>query len=93
MGAAVIDREIVEILASHAGQPVDYVALFMFLNTVAGGHYDERYTEAEIRHSLGRLMASGAVEAWAGECRITVSPEAVWTQQVQCHFRLPQTAS
>lgn len=55
--------EIRQILAEHAGQPVDYVALFMFLNTVAGGHYEERHSELEIQSTLLALEQSGLIEA------------------------------
>ena len=81
--------EILEILASHAGQPVDYVALFMFLNTVAGGHYEERYGEAELGEAVQALLASGAIEAWQGEQRLAVT-ETFVLGQTACHFRLPQ---
>jgi len=83
--------EIREILFSHAGQPVDYVALFMFLNTVAGGHYEERYSEAEIGDSLRQLLASGEVEAWtAAEVKLQLHPETFVPGETTCHFRLRQ---
>lgn len=55
--------EIAGLLMEHAGQPVDRVALFMFLNTVPGGHYVERYTEAEIGAALGAMLTAGTIEA------------------------------
>jgi|GEM_PF-7070163 len=54
--------EIEALLASHAGQPMDYVAVFMFLNTVAGGHYEERFSEAEVRAGLAQLLGAGVIE-------------------------------
>ncbi|HXR97583.1 MAG TPA: hypothetical protein VN709_07040 [Terriglobales bacterium] len=51
--------EIVGILAAHAEQPIDYVAIFMFLNTVAGGHYEDRWSETAIRTELDAMMAGG----------------------------------
>lgn len=58
--------EIEALLASHAGQPMDYVAVFMFLNTVAGGHYQERFTESEVKAALQALLSAGAVELIPG---------------------------
>ncbi len=48
-------------LAEHAPEGLDYVSVFMFLNTVAGGHYEERYQEAEIREALKAAVEWGWV--------------------------------
>jgi len=56
-------EEIAGLLMEHAGHPVDRVALFMFLNTVPGGHYAERYTETEIGAALDAMLAAGTIEA------------------------------
>lgn len=78
--------EILQILAAHAGATVDYVAVFMLLNTVAGGHYQERYPEAAIRASLRQLLAEGAIQAWASDA--CLAPNAVLPGETPCHFRL-----
>ncbi|HUX67657.1 MAG TPA: hypothetical protein VMV31_09220 [Terriglobales bacterium] len=81
-----LPAEILQILATHSDAAVDYVAVFMFLNTVAGGHYEERYPEADIRASLRLLLDQGAVDAWqAGTC---LPPETVLPGVTPCHFRL-----
>ena len=80
--------EILEILASHAGQPVDYLALYMFLNTVAGGHYQERYGAEEIERELRELLHAGAIEAWQGERRLPLQDVSIMPGGSPCHFRL-----
>lgn len=55
--------ELLNLLATHTGQPMDFVAIFMFLNTVAGGHYEDRHGEDAIRAALVELVATGAIEA------------------------------
>lgn len=79
--------EILALLASRAGQPVDYVALFMLLNTVAGGHYEERHSEREIIATLGDLLNSGIIQAWQDNCRLE-PPIAIIPGQTGCIFRL-----
>ena len=56
---ASLDSEILLLLATHAGEPVDYVALFMFLNTVAGGHYEEHRFHAI---GSGSVVARGSLK-------------------------------
>ncbi|MGH2344257.1 MAG: hypothetical protein ACRDG4_03460 [Chloroflexota bacterium] len=58
--------EIRQILAVHAGQRMDHVALFMFLNTVGGGHYEERYSEEELLSTLDAMLRAGAIAATPG---------------------------
>lgn len=65
-GAAGTAREIEQLLAAHAGEPVDYVAMVMLLNTVAGGHYEERHSEDDIQRALEWLLREGRIEAVAG---------------------------
>ena len=59
-------EEITGVLAGHADQPIDYVAVFMFLNTVAGAHYEDRWSEDEIRRELDLMLAAGLIEQVAG---------------------------
>jgi len=80
--------EILQLLASHSGQPVDYVALFMFLNTVAGGHYEERFTEAELAGALRDLLNSGQIEAWEGDHALSAASAPLAAGHPGCHFRL-----
>lgn len=83
---AALAAEILQLLAAHAGEPCDYVAVYVFLNTVAGAHYEERYSEAEVRASLRELLASGAVEAWNGDGLL--APTAVNPGETLCQYRL-----
>lgn len=62
----VLIREILVLLAEHSPQGLDYISIFMFLNTVAGGHYEERYPEAEIRAAVTAVVERGWV-AVAGD--------------------------
>jgi hypothetical protein len=87
--ATPLTAEILELLASHAGQPVDFIALFMFLNTVAGGHYEERYSEADLADGLRELLDSGAIQAW--ENGQLAAPPVTISNQSRLHFRLPLT--
>jgi hypothetical protein len=50
--------EVLGLLAAHAGEPMDYVAVFMFLNTTDGGHYADRHGEDAIRAALAELLAA-----------------------------------
>lgn len=84
---ATLADEILALLAERAGQPVDYVALFMLLNTVAGGHYEERHTEGEIIATLGRLLSEGMIGAWQDEQLLT-PPIDIRPGQTRCTFRL-----
>jgi hypothetical protein len=87
--ATPLTAEILELLASHAGQPVDFVALFMFLNTVAGGNYEERYTEADLGQGLRTLLEGQAIVAWDKDHPL--SPQAApISSQSRIQFRLPQ---
>lgn len=54
------------ILAEHGGQRMDYVALFMFLNTVGGGHYEERCSEQELLSTLDSMRRTGDIETMPG---------------------------
>jgi hypothetical protein len=60
-----LEQSILQLLAEHGEAPVDYVALFMFLNTVAGGHYQETHSETAIRGALASLLQRGEISAWA----------------------------
>jgi hypothetical protein len=55
--------EVLGLLTAHAGEPMDYVAVFMFLNTTDGGHYEERYGEEAIRAALAELLAAERILA------------------------------
>ncbi|MGH9482027.1 MAG: hypothetical protein ACRD1L_08020 [Terriglobales bacterium] len=81
-----LELEIQQILAVHAGEPVDYVAVFMLLNTAAGGNYQERYAEPDLRAGLRQLLAAGTIEAWGTERRL--EPASVIPGETPCLFRL-----
>lgn len=86
---SLLAAEILELLASHAGQPVDFVALFMFLNTVAGGNYQERVTEDELTTCLRGLLASQAIEAWEKDLPLRLEMVEV-SSQSRAQFRRAQ---
>ena len=69
-----LHREILHILCERPDAPVDYVAIFMFLNTVAGGHYQERATEDELRQALHRLLHDGHVQARNPDGELVLQP-------------------
>lgn len=57
-------REIFELLAERGEQsPVDYPAVYILLNSAAGGHYEERFEEAEILTELAQMLAAGEIES------------------------------
>lgn len=89
MAETPLNTEILELLASHSGQPVDYVALFMFLNTVAGGHYEERCTEAKLASALRDLLSTGQIEAWDGDQLLAGGAAPVTAGYPNCRFCLP----
>lgn len=68
-------HEIQEILISHAGQPVDFVAIYMFLNTAAGGHFTDRYEEDAIQACLDAMMTAGEIEFWQPGAPRTADPQ------------------
>ncbi|MGH9467873.1 MAG: hypothetical protein ACRD1Y_11020 [Terriglobales bacterium] len=85
-------EEIVLLLAAHAGEPVDYVAIVTLLNTVAGGHYEERHTEAEIRAALLHLLLNGRILAVPADDAQPVDTEAASTGRISCTFQLAGAA-
>lgn len=84
-----LHQEILQLLFEHAQKPMDFVAVFMFLNTGAVGVYQERFSDDEIRLTLSRLLEQGFIRAWDDEsgegysnvqwgavpCRIALTPE------------------
>ncbi|TAN21999.1 MAG: hypothetical protein EPN33_10110 [Acidobacteria bacterium] len=81
-------QEIVQLLAAHSGEPVDYVAIVTLLNTVAGGHYEERHSEAAIGAALLGLLESGQILAVAPEAAAPAPPEQAACGRAVCVFRL-----
>lgn len=53
-----VASDVLNLLAAHAGERMDYVAVFMFLNTTDGGHYEDRYGEDAIQAALAELLAT-----------------------------------
>jgi len=57
-----LHREILQVLAEHGDStPVNGVAIYMLLNTVVGGHFEDRYSEEAIRAELQRLLNASLV--------------------------------
>ena len=79
--------EICTLLAGHASEPVDFMALYMFLNTAAGGHFEDRHSENEIAVALLSLLADGSVQAWEDGRRIA-PPQSIRPGSTTCAFRL-----
>lgn len=74
--------EILTLLAQQGeAAPVDFPAIYILLNTVAGGHYEERFAHTDIEAALVELCAEGAVAPQEGEAgaiyRITPSGRAL----------------
>ncbi|MGH9416070.1 MAG: hypothetical protein ACRD01_05530 [Terriglobales bacterium] len=83
---AAIEAEIEALLRQHAGEAVDYVAIFMLLNTVAGGHYEDRYGEDELRRQLAELLTQGRIRAWHGLQQLDAA--TVKPGETSCTFAL-----
>jgi len=81
-----LHNEILQLLFEHAEKPMDYVAVFMFLNTGTMGHYQERYSDDEIRTALSDLLLQGHIRAWDDETGATCS--AVQWGAVPCRIAL-----
>lgn len=86
-------QEIVQLLAAHSGDPVDYVAIVTLLNTVAGGHYQERHSEEAIGAALRALLESGQILAVGSGSAAPVAPEQAASGQAVCVFRLTGIAA
>ncbi|MGH9487371.1 MAG: hypothetical protein ACRD04_07245 [Terriglobales bacterium] len=85
---AATSDEIVQLLSVHSGEPVDYVAIVTLLNTVAGGHYEERHSEAAIRAALLALLRCKAIVVVAEDAGAPPPwPEAA-SGRTTCIFRL-----
>ena len=83
------DQEILRLLFEHADKPMDFVAIFMFLNTGPVGAYEDRFGDDVVRLSLSRLLQRGYIRAWLEEtgecfsdvqwgavpCRLALTPE------------------
>ena len=46
---------------------MDFVAVFMFLNTGPVGQYEENYSDDAIRDELTSLLGRGLIRAWDEE--------------------------
>ncbi len=87
-----LEDEILRLLAQHAGQPVDAVALFMFLNTVAGGNYEDRCSEGDLQSARRALLAAGLIEAWHHDRKLDPDAEIALPGDAQWVFRLSPRA-
>ncbi len=71
-----LEREILQLISQHGpAAPIDFVAVFMLLNTVAGGHYQDRYSEEQIRSALRALAARGELQATLADGTVVESPD------------------
>lgn len=86
-------QEIVQLLAAHSGEPVDYAAIVTLLNTVAGGHYQERHSEEAIGAALLALLDSGQILAVGSGSAAPVAAEPAACGQAVCVFRLAGVAA
>lgn len=68
-------HEILLLLSEHGSTGLDYVSLFMFLNTVAGGHYQERWSEPELKTALAAALGRGWIEVRSAEDEAPLPPE------------------
>ena len=87
-----LEDEILSLLAQHAGQPVDAAALFMFLNTVAGGHYEDLCSEEDLHAALRALLSSRLIEAWRNDRKLDPETEVALPGDAPCVFRLTSQA-
>lgn len=60
-------RQVLALLAEHAATGLDYVSVFIFLNTVAGGHYQETIGEEALQAVLQAALTRGWIEARGAE--------------------------
>jgi hypothetical protein len=59
--------EVLHLLAAHAGEPMDFVAIYMLLNTTDGGHYTDRFDEDTLRAALDDLLSQGRIVTAVGD--------------------------
>lgn len=62
-----LSQHILQLLFEHSEKPMDFVAVFMFLNTGTVGQYVENYSDDEIREVLTVLLSQGLIRAWDEE--------------------------
>lgn len=55
---------------------MDFVAIYTLLNTVAGGHYQERFPEPDLHIALCQLASHGAIRESQ-----PVGPGNIWDPQ------------
>lgn len=78
--------EILALVAQHGDNAtVDYPAVFILLNTVAGGYYQERFGEQEIQAALIALHADGSLSAHGADGELLAS---LALPEDRCIFRL-----
>lgn len=67
MAAAEAAAEVLQLLAGHAGEPMDFVAIYMLLNTTDGGHYMDRFDDETLRAALDDLLSQGRIVTAVGD--------------------------
>ncbi|MGH9489234.1 MAG: hypothetical protein ACRD2F_00710 [Terriglobales bacterium] len=68
-------RQVLALLAEHAATGLDYVSIFIFLNTVPGGHYQETIGAEVLQAVLRAALTRGWIEAGPAEGPTPLSPE------------------
>lgn len=62
-----LSQHILQLLFEHSEKPMDFVAVFMFLNTGPVGQYEDNYSDDAIRDELTDLLGRGLIRAWDEE--------------------------
>lgn len=62
-----LPQQILQLLFEHSEKPMDFVAVFMFLNTGPVGQYEDHFSDDEIRDVLSDLLQRGLIRAWDAE--------------------------
>lgn len=62
-----LSQHILQLLFEHSEKPMDFVAVFMFLNTGPVGQYEDNYSDDDIREVLTDLLGRGLIRAWDEE--------------------------
>lgn len=62
-----LSQHILQLLFEHSEKPMDFVAVFMFLNTGPVGQYEDHYSDDEIREVLTDLLQREWIRAWDEE--------------------------
>jgi hypothetical protein len=62
-----LTQQILQLLFEHSEKPMDFVAVFMFLNTGPVGQFEDHFSDDEIRDALTDLLQRRLIRAWDAE--------------------------